>query len=102
MDFFVVFLASVYVLLGYVYFTLVTSLLIGVYQHRTGPLVGGHAVKILGWGVEGGVDYWLAANSWNPDWGDKGNKNIETGVDKRNTPHWVKRFGLQLKKITCG
>nr|XP_049699535.1 cathepsin B-like [Helicoverpa armigera] len=34
--------------------------------------LGGHAIKILGWGVENGQKYWLAANSWNPDWGDKG------------------------------
>lgn len=31
-----------------------------------------HVVKILGWGIENGVPYWLAANSWNTDWGDKG------------------------------
>ena len=44
----------------------------GVYRHVTGKLINGHAVKILGWGVENGVDYWLAANSWNTHWGDKG------------------------------
>jgi hypothetical protein len=26
------------------------------------------AIKLLGWGTENGVDYWLAANSWNTDW----------------------------------
>ena len=31
-----------------------------------------HAVKVLGWGSEKGVDFWLAANSWGPDWGEKG------------------------------
>jgi len=44
----------------------------GVYQHTTGPYLGGHAIKIMGWGVEDGVKYWLCANSWNSDWGDKG------------------------------
>ena len=44
----------------------------GVYQHKTGGFLGGHAVKILGWGTESGKDYWLVANSWNPSWGDKG------------------------------
>jgi cathepsin B len=44
----------------------------GVYQHSTGQMLGGHAVKILGWGTEGGRDYWLVANSWNEDWGDQG------------------------------
>ncbi|UYV64285.1 CTSB [Cordylochernes scorpioides] len=44
----------------------------GVYQHHSGKRLGGHAVKMLGWGVENGVKYWLLANSWNPTWGDKG------------------------------
>jgi len=43
-----------------------------VYHHVTGALLGGHAIKIMGWGVENGTDYWLVANSWNGDWGDKG------------------------------
>lgn len=45
---------------------------VGVYQHVTGEVLGGHAIKILGWGEENGTPYWLAANSWNGDWGDKG------------------------------
>ncbi|CAN8025570.1 unnamed protein product [Ixodes persulcatus] len=43
----------------------------GVYQHRSGDLLGGHAIRILGWGTENGTPYWLVANSWNKDWGDK-------------------------------
>jgi cathepsin B len=35
----------------------------GVYQHAHGQEVGGHAVKIVGWGVDGDVPYWLIANS---------------------------------------
>lgn len=34
--------------------------------------MGGHAVRILGWGVEDGTPYWLVGNSWNTDWGDSG------------------------------
>ncbi len=37
----------------------------GVYTHKSGSLLGGHTVRIIGWGTEGGVDYWLVANSWN-------------------------------------
>jgi len=44
----------------------------GVYRHTTGQFVGGHAIKILGWGVDSGTPYWLIANSWNPDWGNQG------------------------------
>ena len=44
----------------------------GVYRHTSGSALGGHAVKILGYGVENGEKYWLVANSWNSDWGDAG------------------------------
>ncbi|XP_077990210.1 cathepsin B-like [Glandiceps talaboti] len=54
----------------------------GVYQHETGEALGGHAIKILGWGNEDGKDYWLVANSWNEDWGDKGFFKILRGVDE--------------------
>ena len=39
----------------------------GVYQHTSGDELGGHAIKILGWGVDGDskTPYWLVANSWN-------------------------------------
>lgn len=44
----------------------------GVYQHHSGKALGGHAVKMMGWGLENGTPYWLIANSWNEDWGNKG------------------------------
>jgi len=54
----------------------------GVYQHVSGGQLGGHAIKILGWGVEAGTPYWLVANSWNEDWGDKGFFKILRGSDE--------------------
>lgn len=53
----------------------------GVYQHVTGKALGGHAIRILGWGVEEGTKYWLVANSWNSDWGDQGLFKILRGED---------------------
>lgn len=54
----------------------------GVYQHVTGDELGGHAIKILGWGAENGVNYWLVANSWNEGWGNKGFFKIARGTDE--------------------
>jgi len=54
----------------------------GVYQHKAGKFGGGHAVKILGWGVDNGADYWLVANSWNTDWGENGLFRILRGSDE--------------------
>jgi len=51
----------------------------GVYQHATGDKAGGHAVKIVGWGVDNGVKYWKVANSWNPYWGEEGYFRILRG-----------------------
>lgn len=31
-----------------------------------------HSVKLLGWGTENNVDYWIAANSWGENWGENG------------------------------
>lgn len=33
---------------------------------------GGHAVRIVGWGRENDIDYWLVANSWGRAWGLNG------------------------------
>jgi len=55
----------------------------GVYQHVTGSYLGGHAIKIIGWGVtEQGVKYWLIANSWNETWGEKGYFRMLRGVNE--------------------
>ena len=32
--------------------------------------LGGHAVKIVGYGVDNGMKYWTVANSWNSEFGE--------------------------------
>jgi len=54
----------------------------GVYKHTTGSQLGGHAIRLMGWGTENGEDYWLVANSWNEMWGDNGTFKIKRGVNE--------------------
>jgi cathepsin B len=51
----------------------------GIYHHVTGDMAGGHAVKIVGWGVENNTKYWKVANSWNPYWAENGFFRIREG-----------------------
>jgi cathepsin B len=54
----------------------------GVYQHVTGRNLGGHAVKMVGWGVDNGTPYWTCVNSWNDSWGEDGIFRILRGSNE--------------------
>lgn len=54
----------------------------GVYQHVSGKYLGGHAVKMIGWGVDNGTPYWTCVNSWNSEWGEQGTFRILRGSDE--------------------
>ncbi|CAN1309587.1 Cathepsin B-like protease 3 [Linum perenne] len=83
----------------------------GVYKHITGSVMGGHAVKLIGWGTSAdGEDYWvwlhfqnplsflkisfislkfffffflqLLANQWNKSWGEDGYFRIRRGTNE--------------------
>jgi cathepsin B len=53
----------------------------GIYEHTKGSMLGGHAVKVIGYGVDNGVKYWIIVNSWNESWGDKGTFKMIRGKD---------------------
>jgi len=55
----------------------------GIYEYTGGDYVGGHAVRIVGYGTENGVDYWKVANSWDTFWGeDNGYFRIRRGTNE--------------------
>ena len=57
----------------------------GVYEKlRSTFLQGTHAVKIIGWGYDSVEDepYWLCANSWGEEWGEKGLFRIRRGTNE--------------------
>jgi cathepsin B len=51
----------------------------GVYHHVSGAQLGGHAVKIIGWGSDDQGSYWICANSWGASWGEAGFFRIAAG-----------------------
>ncbi len=51
----------------------------GIYEHKSGQYLGGHAVKVIGWGVQDGVRYWICSNSWGTNWGENGFFRIKFG-----------------------
>lgn len=54
----------------------------GVYQHKIPIVMGGHAILIIGWGVDNGTPYWLCQNSWGSSWGESGHFRILRGFDE--------------------
>lgn len=36
----------------------------GIYVQTSNHFLGGHNIKLLGWGVQNGIEYWTLANSW--------------------------------------
>jgi len=54
-----------------------------------------HAVSVVGYGTENGVDYWLIKNSWGTWWGDKGFMKLKRGVD-------MCRVGRRIAVAKCG
>jgi len=58
----------------------------GIYHHVSGKFLGGHAIRLVGWGQETinnkVVKYWILANSWNSDWGENGFFRMLRGVNE--------------------
>ena len=68
-----------------------------VTQNPSGSTQDDHALELVGWGTEGGVDYWVGQNNWGSFWGEDGYfrivrgqnlAGIETGCDGATPALW--------------
>ena len=54
-----------------------------------------HAVVVVGYGTENGVDFWLIKNSWGSGWGEKGYVRVKRGVKMCG-------IGNEIVHVKCG
>jgi len=44
----------------------------GIYEEHKGYWNINHAIAVVGWGIENGIEYWIGRNSWGSYWGEAG------------------------------
>ena len=54
----------------------------GIYYHVAGNLRALHLVRLIGFGVENNIPYWLAMNTWGDQWGEQGSFKIVRGKNE--------------------
>jgi cathepsin X len=57
----------------------------GIFAQREATTPANHVVSVIGWGVEGGVEYWVVRNSWGEAYGELGTFRIVTSAFRDGT-----------------
>jgi C1A family cysteine protease len=57
----------------------------GVFSNSRCGTTLDHAVLVVGYGTENGVEYWLVKNSWNTTWGENGYIKLAITGDDEGT-----------------
>jgi C1A family cysteine protease len=60
----------------------------GIYSYASCPTSVNHAILIVGWGTQNGIDYWIIKNSWGASWGESGYFRIKRGVNMCGINSW--------------
>lgn len=62
----------------------------GVYTRTSSTSYGGHAIRLIGWGVYNStLSYWIGANSWGTNWGLSGFFWIKMGSNEAGIESYV-------------
>ncbi|CAI5454794.1 unnamed protein product [Caenorhabditis angaria] len=59
------------------------------YPDWVNKTIGGHAMIIVGYGVENGTKYWIVKNSWGVEWGENGYLRLIRGVNSCDLNKYV-------------
>jgi hypothetical protein len=54
-----------------------------------------HAVTVVGYGTERGIDFWLIKNSWGPQWGEEGYIRIKRGSNACGIGYWINTISCE-------